>query len=485
MSVDEKPRAPASRGRAGRLARGLVSTLVSTERAGLTREGLGYCAVMAILLAAGVLQQINLILLVATTAAGPIVASLFGSRAMMRKLEARRRTPPHVFAGDPLTIDYALENGRRRLAALAVFVEDQLVPADRSAAVAALPSPRVFFPLVGAGDRARVRWRGEAPQRGKYLFQNLALGTRSPFGLIERRVTTPLPEQLIVYPRIGRLTRRWGQLQRQATEHRTGRRHDRSAQQEEYHGLRDYRSGDSLRWIHWRTSARLGELMVKEYEQQNEQDLAILIDPWLPRAQVSPQQREAVEQAVSFAATVCLETCRRQGRRLAVGWTGAAPGVIQGASSVKLLHELLEQLAVLRPTQEGRLADLFDALTPATLRDAMLIVVSTRPLNLMEEAERSARLSATSARGPLSRAVLLNAGRDELNGLIRFDDSDGNRPMERGASDSEADRVNARAPEGRRRGLSLDEPGADNGEAAIKTASATQSPSRDGPGRRA
>ena len=133
----------------------------------------------------------------------------------------------------------------------------------------------------------------------------------------------------------------------------------------------------------------------------------------------------------------------------------------------------------------GRLADLFDALTPATLRDAMLIVVSTRPLNLMEEAERSARLSATSARGPLSRAVLLNAGRDELNGLIRFDDSDGNRPMERGASDSEADRVNARAPEGRRRGLSLDELGADNGEAAIKTASATQSPSRDGPGRRA
>lgn len=479
MSVDEKPRATASRGRAGRLARGLVSTLASTERATLTREGVFYCAVMTILLAAGMLQRMNLILLVATTAAGPIVASLFGSRAVMRKLGARRRTPAHVFAGDALTIDYALENGRRRLAALAVFVEDQLVPADRSTAVDALPSPRVFFPRVGAGDRARVRWRGEAPRRGKYHFQNLVLGTRSPFGLIERRVTAPLPEQLIVYPSVGRLTRQWSRLQRQATEHRIGRRHDRSAQQEEYHGLRDYRPGDSLRWIHWRTSARLGELMVKEYEQQNEQDLAILVDPWLPRAQVSPRQREAVEQAVSFAATVCLETCRRQGRRLVLGWTGTAPGVVQGPSSVKLLHELLEQLAVLRPTHEGRLAELFDALPPATLRDALLIVVSTRPLNLMEEAERSTRLSSTSARGPLGRAVLLNAGRDELDGLIQFDEPDPLRPLERRPSSNEADRIDARAPEGRRRGRALG--GNGNEEDSTKVASTPQSPSKNGP----
>ena len=139
------------------------------------------------------------------------------------------------------------------------------------------------------------------------------------------------PTRFVVYPTIGRLTRRWFQMQRQATENRRGQRHDRSAQQVEYHGLRDYRSGDSPRWIHWRTSARRGELMVKEFEQQNEQDLAILIDPWLPRTKAAPEQREALEQAISFAATLCLETCRHQGRRLVLGWTGAAPGVRQGA----------------------------------------------------------------------------------------------------------------------------------------------------------
>ena len=235
-----------------------------------------------------------------------------------------RRVPAYVFSGDPLVVNYTLENGRRWTAALALFMEDSLVPVDRS------PRRRGhlatgLLPRVPGRDRARMRWQGASPRRGKYRFRDLDLGTRAPFGLVERRVTIPLSEEIVVYPKIGQLTRRWFQLQRQASENRMGKRHDRSSQQEEYHGLRDYRSGDSPRWIHWRTSARRGELMVKEFEQQNEQDLAILIDPWLPRTKVAPELRDAMEQAISFAATVCLETCRRQGRRLILGWTGAPP----------------------------------------------------------------------------------------------------------------------------------------------------------------
>jgi hypothetical protein len=163
--------------------------------------------------------------------------------------------------------------------------------------------------------------------------------------------------------------------------------------------------------------------MVKEFEQQHEQDLAILLDPWLPRTKVTTEQREALEQAIQFAATVCLETCRQQGRRLLLGWTGPTPGVRQGPSSVKLVHELLEQLAVMRPTAEGTLAALFDAVPPSTLREAILMVVSTRPVNLIEEAERSARLSGGSARGLMGRVILLDAARGDLTDLVQFSDS--------------------------------------------------------------
>jgi uncharacterized protein (DUF58 family) len=276
-----------------------------------------------------------------------------------------------------------------------------------------------------------------------YRFCDLDLGTRAPFGFVERRVTIPLADEMVVYPRIGQLTRRYFQLQRQASENRLGKRHDRSSQQEEYHGLRDYRPGDSSRWIHWRTSARRGELMVKEFEQQNEQDLAILVDPWLPRTKISVEQRDAMELAISFAATACLETCRRPGRRLLLGWTGATPGVCQGQASVKLLHELLEQLAVMRPATEGCLSELIDVLPGSTLRDSLLIIVSTRPVNLAEEAERSTRLAGSSARNMLGRAIVRNASQSELTELFHFTSTSSRTLLEQRVSSAEQERLSS------------------------------------------
>ena len=152
------------------------------------------------LLAAGLWQQVNLILLVFTLSAGPFLASIFGGRTMLRRLSVVRRLPAYVFSGDPLVIDYTLENGRRWFAALAVFVEDSLVPVDRSVTGAVSVTPRVFFAQGRRPRSARIRWRASSPRRGKYRFRDLDVGTRSPFGLVEHRVTIGLPDQIVVYP---------------------------------------------------------------------------------------------------------------------------------------------------------------------------------------------------------------------------------------------------------------------------------------------
>ena len=276
--------------------------------------------------------------------------------------------------------------------------------------------PRVFFPRV-PGQRADAGplavpepKAGQVPVPRPGPRHALA---RSASWSIGSRSRCPTSSSSI--RRIGQLTRRWLLIQRQATENRRGQRHDRSAQQMEYHGLRDYRSGDSPRWIHWRTSARRGKLMVKEFEQQNEQDLAILVDPWLPRTKATPEQREAVEQAIPFAATVCLETCRHQGRRLLLGWTGPTPGRPAGAGLGQAAPRAARAARGPPAASEGGLAELLDVLPPVVLREAILIVVSTRPLNLLEEAERSAtpgRHRGAGPRGPDLAAQCL-AGRPD------------------------------------------------------------------------
>jgi len=424
MTAKDRTRTGNSRRPKGGLTRWAVSSLRPSQRLRWTREGVYYLIAWFVLLATGLHQQINLILLVGGLAAGPIVASVFVSASMLRRLKVSRRVPAFVFSGEPLRLDYTLQNDRHWTAALALIVQDDMSPVDRSIAGSSHVPVRIFFPRIPGRERAEIRWEGPTPARGRYLFKSLDLATRSPFGLLERRVTLLEEDAIIVYPRIGHLTRRWQLYEREASETRQARRHARSSQQHEYHGLRDYRSGDSPRWIHWRTSVRLGQLMVKEFEQQHEQDLAILIDPWLPRTKVEAKQREAVEKAIEFAATLCYETCRHAGRRLLLGWTGSVPGVRQGPASVKILHELLAHLATMRPSPEGGLAPLLDALPPATLRDSLIVVISTRPINLFEEAEKSSRLTETSARGVIGRLTLLDVSRGDLADLIRFDDSD-------------------------------------------------------------
>ncbi|RUL88146.1 DUF58 domain-containing protein [Tautonia sociabilis] len=442
----------------GKIARAAGAALRPSQTLRWTVEGAGYIAVWFILLGTGLYQQINLVLLIAGLAAGPIVGSIFVSYAVLRGLKVVRRAPPYVFAGAPLVIDYVLENRHRWRDALAMTTVDLLSPDEPGTPSARELYPRVFFPRVAARDRLRRPWRGQAPARGRYRYSSIELVTRSPFGLRERRVTIEAPGSLVVYPSVGTLTRRWRRVFREATETRRGRRHDRSAQQQEYHGLRDYRPGDSPRWIHWRTSARVGQPMVKEFEQQSDQDLAVLLDPWLPRTKATAEQREAVERAIRFCATVCLETCRSSGRRLLLGWTGPAPEVRHGPASIRLLHELLEELALLRPSPEGHLGGLLDALPASMLRDAMLLVVSTRPINLAEEYERSARLNESTGLRLTGRVLQLDASRGDLDDYIRFDGGaavtptgpltdrapDDDRPLSDSDSDSDSE-ANANA----------------------------------------
>ncbi len=160
--------------------------------------------------------------------------------------------------------------------------------------------------------------------------------------------------------------------------------------------------------------------MVLEFEQRQDPGLAILLDPWLPRSKVTPALRESLEAAVRFTATLCLETCRQPGRRVLLGWAGPLPGVVQGFASVKLLHELLTQLAMVRAASEGQVASLLEVLPVPMLRDGLLTIISTRVVNLGDEIERSRRLLAGAGRGLVGRTQIFDASRGNLDELVHF-----------------------------------------------------------------
>ena len=337
-NLDDRPRSQPSRGLAGRICAGPGPCAgARPRRTILTREGWFYFGVMAVLLVAGLLQQVNLDPPGRDPGRRPVLDLVDRQPGPLRRLSVIRRVPRLRLLRRPAGRRL---HARERAAVdrRAGHVHGRHAGAGRSDGRGGSGdvAPGLLPPRAGRRPAPGCRWQGASPRRGKYRFRDLDLGTRAPFGLVERRVTIPLSDEICVYPKIGQLTRRWFQLQRQASENRLGKRHDRSCAAG---GIPRPARLPARRQPAVDPLADLGPARRADGQGVRAGERAGPGHPDRPLAAPAPRsppsQREAMEQAISFAATACLETCRRQGRRLLLGWTGAhrrglpGPGVGQ------------------------------------------------------------------------------------------------------------------------------------------------------------
>jgi uncharacterized protein (DUF58 family) len=164
-------------------------------------------------------------------------------------------------------------------------------------------------------------------RRGVLGATGWIVGTSDPLGFFLSRRPRRDSHVAIVYPRFRSLSHRTRALEVEAalTAPRAGAGN-------ELFGIREYRPGDSLRRIHWRTSARRGELVVREYEPPGIQTVGIVLDP-------APPTPEIADQIARIAASEAWD-CLRDGGR-AVVW---APG-LEPSDSPRDLWRLLDWLA--------------------------------------------------------------------------------------------------------------------------------------------
>ncbi len=171
---------------------------------------------------------------------------------------------------------------------------------------------RFFFAGLRSQRASSATGRVECDMRGWRDFGNVMLESRMPFGLFRRRVWTSAPGRVLVYPR-------WYEMERvglvgaafgDEASRRRARRGDEMA------GSRRYVSGDSLRDIHWKNTARTGRATVKQFDAGAEESLIVGFDS----AMVYGESDETtLEYAASITASVCKAVSRRGGAvRLAI-----------------------------------------------------------------------------------------------------------------------------------------------------------------------
>ncbi len=362
-----------------------MKSMIRPRQTAICREGWYYLLILMLVYGQAVFHEVNLLLVLTGMLAGPLLLSWRAVVVTLRGLEVQRKVPQGVCAGDLLVANVSLVNTRRRIGSWAVVVEERVQrltasPQDDCDGEEPL-RPSVLFPYVPAGQSRKGVYRGRLTRRGRYRLGPLRLSTRFPFGLFRRTITVGQTDTLMVYPRTGRLTRRWAARHHESFAG-TRRREQRHGLEGDLYGTRQWRSGDSRRWIHWRSTARAGKLVVRQFEQPRNREIAVLVDLWQPQ-RPAPEDLENVELAVSFAATVLADLCRKGGSDLLLATTGTQPELISGPASAALLQDMMQRLATVEASSEDRLAELLEKARRArgkTEHGSEIVLVSTRPI---------------------------------------------------------------------------------------------------------
>ena len=337
----------------------------------LPRWGRYHLLVAAALLGIGLYRGINLLMLLGYALLATAGLNLLAAGRNLRGLRVRRRIADWVFARTPAELEVQMSNPGRRLR-LGLRLEDRG------------PEHAVIWYADRLPARARQTFRREVvlPRRGRYAWGAVTAVSGYPFGLVEQRVTVVPGEEVIVLPRVGWLHRGrfLRHLRNLTAEPQCGQVRNRPcchpAAQAEFHGLRSYRGGDSPRLIHWRTSARRGELMVREFEDEPSDNLLLVFDPTVPAELECGTLGEHFEEVVSLVATICWEWCRRRGDRLVLATPGPEPRVLEGLTGPIHARRVLECLAEL-PARTGPVGpDLVTRLKATALPRALAVLVA-------------------------------------------------------------------------------------------------------------
>jgi uncharacterized protein (DUF58 family) len=210
--------------------------------------------------------------------------------------------------------------------------------------------------------------------RGRHRFEPVRLSISDPFGLAEAGLALRGEQALVVYPSLV-------ELERLFLDGGAGPEHGRQLVLRrpvgfDLHSVRDYQQGESLRRVHWPSTARRGSLMVKELEDSPRDEVAVLLDGDPEGVAGSPPD-SSFDAAVRVAGSLLLAQVRR-GRRCMLVLNTSGREVQSVSSDGPEWQRALELLAAAEPDARSPVAALLRSADGVAARSLELVVVTSR-----------------------------------------------------------------------------------------------------------
>ncbi len=293
------------------------------------------------------------VFLLASVLGGSLYVRLAGPRLTLR----RRINPEQLHDGERAIVDLSLQSGRK---VYRVTVEDR---------VHGLGSAMFVADRVSDGDTMAGRYEVLCRPRGVYRVGPSKVTIGDPLGFTESVSNFGSVDRIVVYPRVEPLAGvPTGRGQDQTIN--TARASFWHSGGEDFFTLREYHQGDDLRKVHWPSSAKRDQLMIKQLEMPWQSRAFIMLDP-----RVEPHtSAESFEQAVRGAAST-LKHLFASGYTPTI-WAGTGNGSVVGNADA--YRVAMEELATIRPARDLNLGHVVSRLRRSGMAGGVLVMVTGR-----------------------------------------------------------------------------------------------------------
>ena len=265
----------------------------------LTREGWIYLGGIVLVALAAINTGNNLLFLVLACLIASILMSGILSSLTLAGVELNLQLPEHIFAEQTVRGMVELQNEKQTLPSFSLRVEGTK---EKNADAAVLLATPIYFPYLARSEAVKQSVPLRFARRGLYRQEAFRIVTRFPFGFLQKARRLDLASEALVYPSVEATPEFLEVLPgiQGAIETLTkGRGQD-------LYALRDYLPTDSARHVHWKASARLGSLMVREFAREDDTSVLLVLDVHseAASARATPLEKQRFEKSIELCAAI-------------------------------------------------------------------------------------------------------------------------------------------------------------------------------------
>ena len=356
-------------------------------RNSLLPQGIVFIVILAFVTVCAVLRNVNLLVVVSGTMSAVLALCWRSSRRMLRHTIVERLFPEDIHAGTTVPIQWRVEN----MGSASIFnlrIDDQIVQLNSDSDLFANRNQaRGVLMVEGVlpKDDMISSYRAMFPHRGIYRAGPAIVSAQFPFPLVSCWFRSQQQTEIFVAPPAGQLLKGW---HTQLSEHDSRFENQaprKGTNEEEFFAIRNWQTGDSLKHIHWRSTAKTGQPMVRQFETHLPETLFVAADLYADPENIAnslePESESQIcEDILSLISTLLDRWRNDRTQDLAIGIADEEATIHLAKRDGMFAERLHKRLATADGCKNTAILNLIEHWTNDVYPSNHLLVLSSRSI---------------------------------------------------------------------------------------------------------